>query len=62
MLPTAGCACHSSGLSVRAFLKNVQVIDYSRAALDEVAQQVVTLAEAEDLPSHADAVRVRFGP
>ncbi|MBA3233328.1 MAG: histidinol dehydrogenase [Propionibacteriales bacterium] len=62
VLPTAGCACHSSGLSVRAFLKNVQVIDYSRAALDEVAQQVVTLAEAEDLPSHADAVRVRFGP
>ena len=30
VLPTAGCACHSSGLSVRAFLKAVHVVDYSR--------------------------------
>lgn len=60
VLPTAGCACHSSGLSVRAFLKNVQVIDYSRQALAEVSGHVVTLAEAEDLPGHADAVRIRL--
>ncbi|MDO7869364.1 histidinol dehydrogenase [Nocardioides jiangxiensis] len=60
VLPTAGCACHSSGLSVRSFLKAVHVIDYSRAALAEVADHVVTLAEAEDLPGHAAAVRVRF--
>ena len=60
VLPTGGCACHSSGLSVRAFLKAVHVIDYSRAALAEVGDHVVTLAEAEDLPSHGAAVRVRF--
>ncbi len=30
VLPTAGCACHSSGLSVRAFTRSVHVIDYSR--------------------------------
>jgi histidinol dehydrogenase len=60
VLPTAGCACHSSGLSVRSFLKAVHVIDYSRAALAEVAGHVITLAEAEDLPGHAAAVRVRF--
>ncbi|TCJ23645.1 histidinol dehydrogenase [Nocardioides jejuensis] len=60
VLPTAACACHSSGLSVRSFLKAVHVIDYSRAALAEVADHVVTLAEAEDLPGHAAAVRVRF--
>lgn len=60
VLPTAGCACHSSGLSVRSFLKAVHVIDYSRAALAEVADHVVNLAEAEDLPGHAAAVRVRF--
>jgi histidinol dehydrogenase len=60
VLPTAGCACHSSGLSVRSFLKAVHVIDYSRAALAEVADHVITLAEAEDLPGHAAAVRVRF--
>jgi histidinol dehydrogenase len=60
VLPTAGCACHSSGLSVRAFLKSVHVVDYSRAALAEVADHVVNLAEAEDLPGHGAAVKVRF--
>ncbi len=60
VLPTAGCACHSSGLSVRAFLKAVHVIDYTREGLAEVAEHVVTLAEAEDLPGHGAAVRVRF--
>jgi len=61
VLPTGGCACHSSGLSVRAFTKSVHVVDYSREALAEVADHVVTLAEAEDLPGHGNAVRVRFG-
>jgi histidinol dehydrogenase len=60
VLPTAGCACHSSGLSVRAFTKSVHVIDYSRDALAEVADHVVTLAGAEDLPGHGQAVSVRF--
>ena len=60
VLPTAGCACHSSGLSVRSFLKSVHVVDYTREALAEVADHVVTLAEAEDLPGHGAAVRKRF--
>ncbi|RNM15978.1 histidinol dehydrogenase [Nocardioides pocheonensis] len=60
VLPTAGCACHSSGLSVRAFLKAVHVIEYSRDALADVAGHVTTLADAEDLPGHGAAVRVRF--
>ncbi len=59
VLPTAGCACHSSGLSVRAFCKNVHVVTYSEAALQAVGAHVVTLAEAEDLPSHGAAVSVR---
>jgi histidinol dehydrogenase len=62
VLPTAGCACHSSGLSVRAFLKNVQVITYSEDALRAVGRDVVVLAEAEDLPAHAAAVTVRTVP
>ena len=62
VLPTAGCACHSSGLSVRAFLKNVQVITYSADALRAVGRDVVVLAEAEDLPAHAAAVTVRTEP
>jgi histidinol dehydrogenase len=61
VLPTAGCACHSSGLSVRSFRKAVHVVDYSREALAEVADHVVALAEAEDLPGHAAAVTARFG-
>ncbi|MCY7402453.1 MAG: histidinol dehydrogenase [Nocardioides sp.] len=60
VLPTAGCACHSSGLSVRAFTRSMHVVDYSRQALSEVAGHVVTLAHAEDLPGHGQAVSVRF--
>jgi histidinol dehydrogenase len=60
VLPTGGCACHSSGLSVRAFLRSVHVVDYDREALAQVADHVVALAEAEDLPAHGAAVRVRF--
>ncbi len=60
VLPTAGCACHSSGLSVRTFLKAVHVVEYDRDSLGEVADHVVALAEAEDLPAHGAAVRVRF--
>jgi histidinol dehydrogenase len=60
VLPTAGCACHSSGLSVRAFRKSVHVVTYDRAALREVAPHVQVLAEAEDLPAHGAAVRVRL--
>jgi len=60
VLPTAGCACHSSGLSVRSFLKAVHVVDYSRAGLEAVADHVVTLADAEDLPGHGAAIRVRL--
>ncbi|HET6563136.1 MAG TPA: histidinol dehydrogenase [Marmoricola sp.] len=61
VLPTAGCACHSSGLSVRAFRKAVHVVEYTEAALRDVARHVVTLADAEDLPGHGAAVRVRLG-
>ena len=56
-----GCACHSSGLSVRSFLRSVHVVEYSRDALAEVAGHVMTLADAEDLPGHGAAVGVRFG-
>lgn len=60
VLPTGGCACHSAGLSVQTFLKGVHFIDYSEVALKEVADHVVVLATAEDLPGHAAAVSVRF--
>ncbi len=59
VLPTGGCACHSSGLSVRSFLKAVHVVEYDEQALRAVAPHVVALANAEDLPGHAAAVTVR---
>ncbi|MBA0050359.1 histidinol dehydrogenase [Streptomyces sp. AJS327] len=60
VLPTGGCACHSSGLSVQSFLRGIHVVDYSREALAEVAEHVRVLAEAEDLPAHGEAVSARF--
>ncbi|MEU9984142.1 histidinol dehydrogenase [Streptomyces sp. NPDC050856] len=61
VLPTGGCACHSSGLSVQSFLRGIHLVDYTRDALAEVAHHVVTLAEAEDLPAHGAAIKARFG-
>jgi histidinol dehydrogenase len=60
VLPTGGCACHSSGLSVQSFLRGIHVVSYDRAALQDVAGHVVALAEAEDLPAHGEAVTARF--
>jgi histidinol dehydrogenase len=61
VLPTGGCACHSSGLSVQSFLRGIHIVDYTRDALADVAHHVVTLAEAEDLPAHGAAIKARFG-
>ncbi|MEU4272506.1 histidinol dehydrogenase [Streptomyces sp. NPDC026092] len=61
VLPTGGCACHSSGLSVQSFLRGVHIVDYTRDALADVTHHVVTLAEAEDLPAHGAALKARFG-
>ena len=61
VLPTGGCARHSGGLSTATFLRGVHVVDYTADALREVAGRVVTLANAEDLPAHGEAVTARFG-
>ncbi len=60
VLPTAGCARHSSGLSVQTFLRGIHIVDYTEAALKDVSGHVITLANAEDLPAHGEAVRRRF--
>ena len=52
VLPTGGCARHSSGLSVQSFLRGIHVVEYDEAALRDVADHVVALADAEDLPAH----------
>ena len=60
VLPTAGCARHSGGLSVQTFLRGIHVVDYTEAALKDVSGHVIALANAEDLPAHGEAVRRRF--
>ncbi|MGH3837156.1 MAG: histidinol dehydrogenase [Pseudonocardiaceae bacterium] len=60
VLPTGGCARHSSGLSVQTFLRGVQLIEYDEDALVKVADHVVALSEAEDLPAHGQAITARF--
>lgn len=60
VLPTAGCARHSSGLSVQSFLRGIHVVEYTEDALRDVAHHVVALANAEDLPAHGEAVTARF--
>ncbi|NUP73320.1 MAG: histidinol dehydrogenase, partial [Sinomonas sp.] len=60
VLPTSGTAAFSSGLNVATFLKAVQVVEYSEAALSAVVPHIRRLSDAEDLPAHGDAVDRRF--
>ena len=60
VLPTGGCACHSSGLSVQTFLRGLHFIEYDESSFKDIAQTVVTLANAEDLPAHGEAMIARF--
>jgi len=59
VLPTSGSARYSSGLSVSTFLREMHVVSYDEAALHEVAPDITALADVEDLPAHAAAVRAR---
>jgi len=60
VLPTGGCACHSSGLSVQSFLKGVNFISYDESAFTAIASNVITLANSEDLPAHGEAISARL--
>lgn len=60
VLPTGGCACHSSGLSVQTFLRGLHFIEYGQKAFTEIVETVVTLANSEDLPAHGEAMTARL--
>ncbi|NCV81244.1 MAG: histidinol dehydrogenase, partial [Actinobacteria bacterium] len=51
VLPTGEQAKFASGLSVMSFLRSQQVVNYSEAALKEVASKLEVFAEAEGLPA-----------
>lgn len=60
VLPTGGCACYSSGLSVQTFLRGLHFIEYSEKAFTDLVPTVVTLANSEDLPAHGQAMTIRL--
>ncbi|CAB4538322.1 unannotated protein [freshwater metagenome] len=60
VLPTGGCACHSSGLSVQTFLRGLHFIEYDQKAFTDILETVVTLANSEDLPAHGEAMTARL--
>lgn len=59
VLPTGGTAVFNSGLQAASFMKAVQVIEYSKKALAQLEDDIVALADTEDLPAHGRAVTIR---
>lgn len=60
VLPTGGQSRFTAGLGATAFLRSQQIVEYTRAGLEEVRERIVSLANAEDLPAHGEAVLARF--
>ncbi len=60
VLPTGGSARWAGGLGVSDFVKRIYVAGQERTALERLAPHVDALAEAEGLPAHARAVRLRL--
>ena len=58
-LPTGGVAQVRGGLSVLDFLKVITVQEYTLAGLQRLGPAAITLANAEGLLGHAEAVRAR---
>lgn len=59
VLPTGGTARFFSPLSIDDFIKKSSILSFSKEALLELAEDIVTFAQAEGLTAHANAVKVR---
>ncbi len=62
VLPTNGTARFRSPLSTYDFMKRMSVIEYSKSALQKASTAIITMAEAEGLSYHAEAVKTRTAP
>ena len=60
VLPTSGAAAAYSGVSVSSFQNFVSVQSANRAGISAIGQCAVTLARAEGLEAHANAVLLRL--
>ncbi|AMQ05613.1 histidinol dehydrogenase [Sporosarcina psychrophila] len=58
-LPTSGTSAFSSPLGVYDFMKKSSIIQYTEQALQEVAEDIITIANAEGLTAHANSIQVR---
>jgi histidinol dehydrogenase len=59
-LPTGGYAKTYSGVSVDSFVKKITFQYLSEEGLNNIGKAVETMAEAEGLKGHAEAVRIRI--
>ena len=59
-LPTGGLATLRGGLSVNDFIKLITVQQYTPEALAQLGPSAVTLANAEGLLGHAEAIQTRL--
>ena len=60
VLPTSGTARFFSPLSVDSFIKKSSFIYYSKEAILENGEKIITLANKEGLTAHANSVKVRL--
>jgi len=60
VLPTGGSARFSSPLSVEDFLKTTNIVALSKANMQELSQPAMTIAKAEELDAHAQAIEKRM--
>ena len=60
VLPTAGAAKYSSGLSVNDFLKRHSLIKITKTGIERLGPSVINLAEYEDLDGHAYSIKIRL--
>jgi histidinol dehydrogenase len=59
-LPTNGHARAYSGVSVDSFVKKVTFQQITKEGIQQVGPTVITMAEAEGLDAHANAVKIRI--
>ncbi len=60
VLPTGGTARWAAGLSANSFLRSGSVIDYSQAALADIAGEIGLIADKEGLTAHRQSVEIRL--
>ncbi|WP_186669692.1 histidinol dehydrogenase [Sporosarcina sp. BP05] len=58
-LPTSGTSAFSSPLGVYDFMKKSSIIHYTEQALQDVSEDIITIANAEGLTAHANSIQVR---